>query len=124
LTYSTSLPGTDRDRDWPRAEIGPGLRINHGGNVVIKPGTRIGDRCTIMQGVTLGIRRYGERPPIIGDRVEIGAYCQVFGAVTVGDAARLGALSLVIDDVSPGATVAGIPARELRATPGLAQPAP
>ena len=59
--------------------------------------------------------------PVIGDDVFIGAYAQILGGVRIGDGAKIGALSVVLDDVPAGATAVGIPARIVR---GDTQPAP
>jgi serine O-acetyltransferase len=95
------------------AEIGPGLRIHHAGNVIINPGVVIGRDCTLRHGVTIGNLKPNGPTPVIGDRVELGAYAQVLGQVSVGDDARIGAMALVLDDVPAGATAVGIPARIL-----------
>lgn len=92
-------------------EVGGGLRIHHFGGIFVADGVRIGARCTLRQGVTLGERVDGGALPVLGDDVELGAYAQVLGGVHVGDGARVGALSVVLDDVAPGATVVGVPAR-------------
>ncbi len=93
--------------------IGPGLRIHHFGNIFIHSKVRMGAGCTLRQGVTLGNREEEGAVPIIGDGVEFGAYAQVLGGVHVGDGARIGALSVVLQDVPPGYTAVGIPARLL-----------
>lgn len=91
--------------------IGPGLRIHHFGNIFIHSRAVIGARCTLRQGVTIGNRVEGGPVPVIGDDVEFGAYAQVLGGVRIGDGARIGAMSVVLCDVPPGATAVGIPAR-------------
>lgn len=91
--------------------IGPGLRIHHFGNIFIHRDTRIGAFCTLRQGVTIGTRIDGGPVPVIEDGVDIGAGAQVLGDVHVGNGAKIGALSLVLEDVPSGATAVGIPAR-------------
>ena len=91
--------------------IGPGLRIHHAGPIVVNAGVRIGANCTMEHGVTLGVREPGGPVPTLGDDVTLGAFAQVLGGVKVGDGARVGALTLVLDDVPPGATAVGVPAR-------------
>ncbi len=93
------------------ARIGPGLRIWHFGNIFVHPDVEIGAGCTLRQGVTLGNRREGGPTPVLEDGVELGAYAQILGAVRVGRGAKVGALSVVLADVPPGATAVGIPAR-------------
>ncbi len=103
-------------------DIGPGLYIAHG-QVVIDGKVTIGRNCVLSPWVTIGLsgrRRnvYDARGPVIGDRVFIGTGAKVLGPITVGDDARIGANTVVIDDVPSGATVVGSPARVVY----LAQP--
>jgi len=91
-------------------EIGPGLFISHG-QATILSAERIGANLQVHQGVTVGWDYRGDRRPIIGDDVFIGAGAKVLGAVTVGDRARIGANAVVVSDVPAGATAVGIPAR-------------
>lgn len=93
------------------ADIGPGLRIWHFGNIIVHPDVVIGANCTLRQGVTIGNRHTDGPVPRIGDNVEFGAYAQVLGPVRVGNNCRIGAMSLVLNDVPDGATAVGIPAR-------------
>lgn len=93
-------------------EIGPGLFVAHGWGTSLNA-ERIGARCYVHQGVTIGWDYKGERGPIIGDDVFIGAGAAVLGAVTVGDRARIGANAVVLADVPAGATAVGVPARIL-----------
>ncbi len=91
--------------------VGPGLRIWHFGNIFIHPDVVIGSNCTLRQGVTIGNRCEGGRVPSIGANVEFGAYAQVLGDVRIGNNCKIGAMSLVLNDVPDGATAVGIPAR-------------
>ncbi len=102
-------------------EIGPGLFIAHG-QVVIDGKVKLGSACALSPWVTIGLsgrRRnvYDLRGPVIGDRVFIGTGAKVLGPITVGDDVRIGANSVVIDDVPSGATVVGTPARVVHETP-------
>lgn len=90
-------------------KVGPGLFVSHGQGTVLAA-QRIGANCHVHQGVTVGWDYRGERSPIIGDNVFIGAGAKVLGAVTVGDGARIGANSVVTIDVPAGATAVGVPA--------------
>jgi serine O-acetyltransferase len=90
--------------------IGPGLFISHG-QATILSAERIGANLQVHQGVTIGWDYRGDRRPIIGDGVFIGAGAKILGAVTVGDGARIGANAVVVCDVPAGATAVGIPAR-------------
>jgi serine O-acetyltransferase len=103
--YGVELPYT--------AKIGRRLRIEHQGVVVVHTRAVIGDDCRLHQGVTLGAH---ERDgvlgiPTLGNRVYVGANASIIGGVHVGDGARIGAGAVVVDDVPPGATVVGVPAR-------------
>ena len=100
------VPGIDLSR----TPIGPGLFISHG-QATILSAERIGANLQVHQGVTVGWDYRGDRRPIIGDDVFIGAGAKVLGAITVGDGARIGANAVVVCDVPPGATAVGIPAR-------------
>jgi serine O-acetyltransferase len=91
-------------------EIGPGLFISHG-QATILSAERIGANLQVHQGVTVGWDYQGDRRPIIGDDVFIGAGAKILGPVTVGDRARIGANAVVVCDVPAGATAIGIPAR-------------
>ena len=93
------------------ADIGPGLRIWHFGNIVIHADVVIGANCTLRQGVTIGNRHEDGPAPQIGDNVEFGAYAQVLGGVKIGNNCKIGAMSVVLIDVPDGATAVGIPAR-------------
>jgi serine O-acetyltransferase len=95
----------------PEVEIGPRLRIWHGGNLVINPGVVIGSDCVLRQGVTIGNVSLDGPVPRLGDRVEVGAYAQILGGITVGNDARIGAMAVVLCDVPAGATAVGVPAR-------------
>lgn len=93
------------------ADIGPGLRIWHFGNIFINSGAVIGRNCTLRQGVTIGNRHEDGPLPIIGDNVDIGAYAQILGGVRIGDNVKIGAMSVVLKDVPSNSTAIGIPAK-------------
>ena len=93
------------------ADIGPGLRIWHFGNVIVHADVVMGANCTLRQGVTIGTRYQDGPVPRIGDNVDFGAYAQVLGGVRIGSNCRIGAMSVVLIDVPEGATAVGIPAR-------------
>ena len=93
------------------ADIGGGLRIWHFGGVFVHGQARIGRSCTLRQGVTIGSRFDNGPAPVIGHSVDIGAYAQILGGITVGDRASIGAMAVVLCDVPAGATAVGNPAR-------------
>ena len=95
------------------ARIGPGLRIWHFGNIFVHPDAVLGANCTLRQGVTIGNRHEDGRVPRLGDDVEVGAYAQILGDVQVGRGAKVGAMSVVLQDVPAGAVAVGNPARIL-----------
>lgn len=90
--------------------IGPGLFISHGQGTILSAES-IGANCQVHQGVTVGWDYRGDRRPIIGDDVFIGAGAKILGPVTIGDKAMIGANAVVVSDVPAGATAVGIPAR-------------
>src|SRR5882724_9156099 len=96
------------------ARIGEGLYISHFGNIIVHPDTIMGERCSLSQGVTIGVLG-GDGPgvPRIGSDVYIGAGAKILGPVTIGDGAIIGANAVVIDDVPAGATAVGVPARNI-----------
>lgn len=91
--------------------IGPGLRIYHFGNIFVHGEATLGRECTLRQGVTIGNRVAGGPVPVVADEVEFGAYAQVLGGVRIGRGARIGAMSVVLEDVPAAATAVGVPAR-------------
>jgi serine O-acetyltransferase len=91
-----------------QCRIGGGLLLPHPNGVVIHNDVEIGPNCLIFQQVTLGARH--GRVPRIGGHVDIGAGAKLLGGIVVGDGALIGANAVVLDDVAPMATVAGIPA--------------
>ena len=100
----------------PGATIGRGFFIDHGMGVVIGETSEIGDNVTLFQGVTLGGtgKERGKRHPTIGNNVVIGTGAKILGAIRIGDHVRIGANSVVLQDVPPYSTVVGIPGRVVR----------
>jgi serine O-acetyltransferase len=97
----------------PGAVMGRRVFIDHGMGVVVGETAEIGDDCTIYQGVTLGgtsLYKGTKRHPTLGKGVVVSAGAQVLGGFTVGDGATVGAHSVVLKPVPPGATAVGIPA--------------
>ncbi len=100
----------------PDAKIGPGIFIDHGSGVVIGETTEIGANVTLYQGVTLGGTGFqsGKRHPTIGDNVTIGSGAKLLGPITVGHGAKIGANTVVVEDVPPCSTVVGNPGHPVR----------
>ena len=97
----------------PAARIGQGIMMDHAHGVVIGETAVIGNSVSLLHGVTLGGtgKDEGERHPRIADGVLIGAGATVLGNITVGRCSRIAAGSVVLEDVPPMTTVAGVPAR-------------
>jgi serine O-acetyltransferase len=100
----------------PAAEIGADFFIDHGSGVVIGETAVIGSRVTLYQGVTLGGTGFqrGKRHPTLGDNVTVGSGAKLLGPIAVGDGAKIGANTVVVEDVPPGATVVGNPGHPVR----------
>lgn len=92
-------------------QSGGGLRIFHFGNVFLHQNVTFGKNCTLRHGVTIGNRYNNDDAPQIGNNVEFGAYAQVLGKVSIGDNAKIGALSVVLKDVPENTTAYGNPAQ-------------
>ncbi len=95
----------------PAAQIASPCLIDHGMGVVIGETAKIGARCHLHQGVTLGgaSRMRTQRHPMLGDDVLVGAGASLIGAISVGDGAKIGAGAVVVANVPPYATVVGVP---------------
>lgn len=105
-TYGIELPYT--------VKLGRRVIIEHQGAIVIHGNCSIGDDSIIRQGVTLG-NRYLDRQlleaPQLGKCVNVGAGAKVFGNINIGDNSSIGANAVVLQDIPPGKTAVGIPAR-------------
>jgi serine O-acetyltransferase len=91
-----------------RAQIGGGLYIGHSGGIVVSSQASLGERCSISQGVTIGVSAGGRNAgaPQLGDDVYVGAGAKVFGAVRIGNNVKIGANAVVHRDVPDNAVVA------------------
>jgi serine O-acetyltransferase len=100
----------------PAASIGSDFFIDHGSGVVIGETAEIGDRVTLYQGVTLGGTGFarGKRHPTLEDDVTVGSGAKLLGPVTVGNNAKVGANTVVIEDVPGHTTVVGNPGHPVR----------
>ena len=86
--------------------------IEHFGDIIISGDTVMGDEVVIRNGVTLGLKRTGERgAPTLGNRVDIGAGAKILGPVHIGDDVIIGANAVVITDIPPNSLAVGVPAR-------------
>lgn len=106
------------------ATVGRRLQIAHQGAIVIHEHATIGDDCIIRQGVTIGAARLGpdKAPPVIGNRVSIGAGAMIIGSVTIGDDVMIGPNAVVMTSVPDGATVTAMPARVIPPAQSSASP--
>ena len=97
----------------PGAQIGRAFFIDHGMGVVIGETAELGDNVTLYHGVTLGGTTWekGKRHPTIGSNVVIGAGAKVLGPVHIGANTRIGANSVVLNDIPPNSIVVGIPGK-------------
>lgn len=97
----------------PGATIGRRFFVDHGCGVVIGETAVIGNGVTLYHGVTLGgvSWNHGRRHPTLEDGVLVGAGAKILGPITVGENARIGANSVVIQDVPRNMTVVGIPGK-------------
>jgi len=108
----------------PAARVGKGLMIDHAHSIVIGETAVVGDNVSMLHSVTLGGtgKEDGDRHPKIGNGVLIGAGAKVLGNIRIGQCSRIAAGSVVLEDVPPNTTVAGVPARVVGKA-GCAQPA-
>lgn len=97
----------------PGAVIGKGFFIDHGSGVIIGETAVIGDNVTLYQGVTLGGtgKETGKRHPTLGDNVMVSAGAKIIGSFTIGENSKIGAGSVVLEEVPPNCTVVGVPGR-------------
>ncbi len=108
----------------PAVPFGKGIMLDHGTGLVIGETAVVGDNVSMLQNVTLGGtgKSDEDRHPKIGNGVLIGAGAKVLGNIVVGDCSRIGAGSVVLKEVPPRTTVAGVPAKVIGEA-GCAQPA-
>lgn len=88
------------------AKIGAGLRIPHNFGICISGNAVIGENCTIMHQVTIGVIDSVEAP-IIGNDCFIGAGAKVLGGIMIGNNVKIGANAVVTKNVPDGSTVIG-----------------
>ncbi len=111
----------------PAAQIGCGILLDHGTGFVVGETAIIENDVSLLHEVTLGgtgKEKGGARHPIVRSGVLIGAGAKVLGRVEIGECAKVAASSVVLSDVRPHTTVAGVPAQEVAsAAPGEISPA-
>jgi serine O-acetyltransferase len=97
----------------PACVMGKGIMFDHATGIVIGETSVIEDNVSIMQQVTLGGtgNEKGDRHPKIRSGVLIAAGAKVLGNIVIGESAKIGAGSVVLDDVAPNTTVVGVPAK-------------
>ena len=107
----------------PAARIGKGIMIDHAHSIVVGETAVVGDNVSMLHSVTLGGtgKETEDRHPKIGDGVLIGAGAKVLGNIRIGNCSRIAAGSVVLEEVPPCKTVAGVPAR-IVGEAGCAQP--
>lgn len=108
----------------PAARIGQGIMLDHATGIVIGETAVVENDVSILQSVTLGGtgKTCGDRHPKIREGVMIGAGAKILGNIEVGQGAKIGAGSVVLQPVPPHTTVAGVPAR-IVGKPGSDKPA-
>ena len=100
----------------PGARIGKGLFIDHGNGVIIGETAIVGDNVTLYQGVPLGGtgNEHGKRHPTLCNNVMVSAGAKVLGSFTIGENSKIGAGSVVLEEVPPNSTVVGVPGRVVK----------
>jgi serine O-acetyltransferase len=108
----------------PAARFGQGIMLDHATGFVVGETAVVGDNCSFLHAVTLGGsgKESGDRHPKIGDNVLVGAGAKVLGNIKVGKCSRIAAGSVVLSEVPPNVTVAGIPAK-IVGSAGCTEPA-
>jgi serine O-acetyltransferase len=107
----------------PAARVGKGIFLDHATGLVIGETAVIGDNVSILHGVTLGGtgKEGSDRHPKIGNGVLIGAGAKILGNIQIGQCSRVAAGSVVLKEVPPKTTVAGVPAKVV-GTAGCSEP--
>jgi serine O-acetyltransferase len=98
-------------------QIGGGLVVLHPNGIVLHPDAILGPNCMVFQQVTLGVGGKAPGAPRLGGHVDVGAGAKILGGIAIGDHARIGANAVVLEDVPPGATAVGVPARIIEEKP-------
>lgn len=109
----------------PAARMGCGIMLDHGTGIVIGETAIVENNVSMLHEVTLGGtgKEFCDRHPVVRSGVLIGAGAKVLGRVEIGEGAKIAASSVVLDDVRPHTTVAGVPAVEVGSSVGQYEPA-
>jgi len=97
----------------PNAKMGKGIMVDHASGVVIGETAIVGDYSSIFHGVTLGGvgSEKGQRHPQVGKNVLLSANSTIVGNIKIGDNAKIGAGSVVLNDIPKDCTAVGVPAK-------------
>ena len=97
----------------PCARIGIGIMFDHATGIVIGETAVIGDNCSLFHNVTLGGtgKIGGDRHPKLGDNVTVGAGTQILGNIKIGKGTKIGAGSVVLEELPENVTAVGVPAK-------------
>jgi len=108
----------------PAARFGQGIMLDHATGFVVGETAVVGDNCSFLHAVTLGGsgKETGDRHPKIGDNVLVGAGAKILGNIKIGACSRIAAGSVVLSEVPPNVTVAGVPAK-IVGSAGCSEPA-
>lgn len=108
----------------PAAKVGKGILVDHATGLVIGQTSIVGDNVSIMQSVTLGGtgKEHGDRHPKVDNGVLISAGAKILGNIHIGEGAKIGAGSVVLQDIPAHTTAAGVPAKVI-GKPQADQPA-
>ena len=100
----------------PAADIGKGVLMDHATGLVIGETSKVGDGTSILHGVTLGGTGTdsGDRHPKVGENVTISANVSILGNINIGDEVKIGAGSLVLENLPAGCTAVGVPAKIIK----------
>ena len=107
----------------PAATIGKGVMFDHATGIVVGETAVVEDNVSILQNVTLGGtgNESGDRHPKIRQGVMIGSGAKILGNIEIGEGSKVGAGSVVLDEVPPHVTVVGVPAKVV-GRPNCSQP--
>lgn len=113
LRYKYHVLGMKLGFSIPVGVFGPGLAIVHYGTIVVSSEARIGENCRIHAGVNIGANGGEKTAATIGNNVYIGPGVKIVGEICIGDNVCIGANAVVLNDIEPGITIGGIPARKI-----------